>query len=299
MVYLDNVVIKAPNKLNHMNKKISFLSLLLVVNTIKAQRDSLLPFSKGPGPLFSFGLNVQPKNNFVYRQIYTLDERNLESRFVMHNHVYYGLSHKLTFIAKQPVILKRRTNGKHSRGLGNARFEIETIPYVYQVADEYRFRITTVTGVIPPTTTSKATTQLTLHSNSYFLGITQSNTTPKIFQYGGIGIFIPTTKKSIYYGCRLYYELGFAHAIINNETLFFGVDFEMSGEYQQSRQINGVSDFTTGSNMIFFGPSARLSTEHFIGQIGLQYPWIRHVKVINPNKTNYRFACAGALSYTF
>ncbi len=281
------------------SKQIIFFILLFCFNSIKAQRGSALPYTSGPGPLFSFGLNIQPKKSFVYRQIYALDERNLESRLIMHNHLYYGLSDHFTFIIKQPVILKRRTSGKHSRGLGDSRFEIESIPYVYQIDDEFRFRITTVTGVIPPTTTSKAVTQLTLHSNSYFLGVTQSNTTPRIFQYGGIGIFIPTTKNKMYYGCRLYYELGFAHAIINNDTLFFGVDFEMSGEYQQSRQINGIPDFTTGSNMIFFGPTARISTEHFIGQLGMQYPWIRHVKVVNPNKTNYRLSVAGAFHYQF
>lgn len=280
-------------------KKIVCLVLFFIPHTSESQRLTMLPFSKGPGPLFSFGLNVQPKHNFVYRQVYNLDERDITSRFIIHNHLYYGLSDHFTLVLKQPVILKRRTNGKHSRGLGNVRIEIETIPYVYQIPDEYRFRITTVTGVIPPTTTSKAKTQLTLASTSYFIGVTQSNTTPRIFQYAGLGIFVTTKKDGFNNGSRLYYELGFAHAIINNKTIFVGVDFEMSGEYQQARTIKNRKDFSTGSNTIFFGPSMRVSTTHFIGQIGMQYPWIRHNKVVSLNPTNYRFSCAGALSYQF
>jgi hypothetical protein len=87
----------------------SFLILLLVkVNTIDAEAamHNLLPYHAGPGPLFSFGQNLQKKNGFVYRQIYAHEEQDLRSTLLLHNHVYYGITDRFTFILKQPVILK-------------------------------------------------------------------------------------------------------------------------------------------------------------------------------------------------
>ena len=60
----------------------------LFISLTYTQRESYLPYTGGPGPLFSFGLNVQEKNMWVYRQIYNTDERNLESRLITHNHFY-------------------------------------------------------------------------------------------------------------------------------------------------------------------------------------------------------------------
>jgi hypothetical protein len=280
-------------------KKIIFLILLIISSVLKANRYSMLPFSSGPGPLFSFGLNVQPKKTLVYRQIYTTTEHDLTTQLVQHNHAYYGLSDHFTLVCKQPVLLKRRVNGVHARGLGNFRIEIETIPYVYEIPDEFRFRITTVTGIIPPTATVKQITQQTLHSTSYFIYATQTNTTQKYFQYAGLGAFIPTTHKGFYFGARFYYDIGLCRAIINTSKFFLGFSFEVSGEYQQPRSQDGVTNFATGSNLIFYGPTIRVSTAHFIGQIGIQYPWVMHLKRPSNDPTNYRFAVAGAFRYAF
>lgn len=283
-------------------KKITYcilLILLLTIHKLESVGGSLLPFSSGPGPLFSFGLNVQPAKTLVYRQVYALHERDLTTELVMHNHFYYGMTDRLTLVLKQPIILKRRTNGIHSRGPGNVHIELETIPYIYEIPDEFRFRLTTVTGIIPPTTTIKARTQLSLHSNSYFIYATQSVTTQQLFQYSGIGAFITTQKNGFNYGSMLYYDLGIAYNIINNDSFNFNVDFEMSGEYQQARTVNYVKDYATGDNAIFFGPQIRVSTKHFIGQIGMQYPWIVHLKRPPTNPINYRLSVAGAFRYIF
>lgn len=280
-------------------KKIFFLSLLIVPLVAQTNRHSMLPFSSGPGPLFSFGLNVQPKNVLVYRQIYTMTERDLTTTLLQHNHLYYGLSDHFTLVIKQPVLLKQRVNGEHARGLANVRIEIETIPYVYEVPNEFRFRLTTVTGIIPPTTTVKQITLQTLKSTNFFIFATQSNTTTKYFQYSGIGAFIPTTHKGLNFGATLYYETGLCRAVINTNSFFLGLTFEISGEYKLPRSQDGVTDFTTGSNMIYYGPTIRVSTAHFIGQIGIQYPWVRHLKQPTDNPINYRFAMAGAFRYAF
>jgi hypothetical protein len=289
--------------MKHLKSLQSALFFILLLSSMTTYTtDDGLPYSYGPGPLFSFGQNVQKKNGFVYRQIYMFIERDLQSIMELHNHGYYGFTNWLTLVIKQPIVLKRNTIKNNTiinnRGLGSTRIELEMIPYMYEVAEEFRFRITSLIGIILPDSTTKLENFISLKSTSFFLGYTQSSTTPRIFQYSGLGIAIPTTKKhNSNFNYRVFYEMGFSHAIYNANDIYFGIDFEVSGEYQKSHRVHGKTDFTTGGNSIYYGPSFRFSMKHCIIQTGMQYPWVKHRKVVSTNPTNYRFAFAAAMRF--
>ncbi len=282
--------------MNHI-KFFFLLSLVFIPTIFGLIGPDHLPYASGPGPLFSFGQNVQQKNGFVYRQIYAYTETDFHSILLIHNHFYYGITDYLTFVLKQPIIAKNFQTGVNGRGLGNTRIELEGIPYMYHIPDEFRFRTTLIGGLIFPTNTSQIISLQTTKSMNYFAGVTESIATRNIFQYMFFGIFIPTSKHGNNFGFLFYYQTGFAHRIIMRDDFYLGADLEISGQYQKSQKVAGVTDYTTGGNTIFIGPSLRCSRDHFILQLGIQYPWVKHNKRPQLDPTNFRSAFAAAMRF--
>ncbi len=279
--------------------KFFLLASLVFSRNSNAELDHL-PYSAGPGPLFSFGQNVQKKNGFVYRQIYFVSEADLHTTFLLHNHIYYGITDTLTFVVKQPILAKNFRLGINGRGICNTRLELEFITYEYKIPDECRLRTTILGAMIFPTNTSKIITLQTTKSMNYFAGITESFATPKIFQYMFFGIFVPTSKD---YGFLFYCQTGFAHTIMRHDDFYLGVDIEVNVEYQKTHKFTNKPVLALGGTAIYIGPTLRASRDHFIFQIGIQYPCVRHSRPSDVSSrtdidpTNYRMAFAAAMRF--
>lgn len=275
-----------------------FLSLACTLqckrtNGDKFLRSTDLPYSRGPGPIFAFGQGIQPKNLFVARSLGEWIETDFHTYFILHNHYYYGITDKITIAVKQPIILKYNNNGVNGRGLGNLILENENV--IFQVIEsDFRFRVTFLERLIFPTATSKVPTFLSLHSTNFFLGMTQSNTTGGVYQYMELGIFLPTTKHHFNFGTNFFYNFGIGYALINTPEFYFSVDYEVSGEYQKSQKNNGISDFTTGGNRIYFGPAFRVVKRRIIIQGGIQYPYVKTLRAKERSPENYRAALSFA-----
>lgn len=277
------------------NKKIFLLLLFLAANSfhhnLYAHPLTLLPFSHGPGPVFSFGQAVQPKNVYVERLISTWVVTDLHTRLLVNNFYYYGVTDRFTAIFKIPLLAKfKNDSGVDGRGLGNIILEDEVVLWEFLDFDpDFRFRVTQVGRIYLPTNTGKIPSLESLFTTSFFLGVTISNVSQKIYQYTSVGAFITTTNRNKFnFGNASFFDLGFGHSIINNDKLYFMVALELNSEYRQPNRTNGITNYTSGATLIWLGPTFRVSTEHAVIQGGLQYPCDIHLKVESANPINYR-----------
>lgn len=264
-----------------------FLITCTLQNHLHSVGGSRLPYSAGPGPMFSFGQGIQPEGIITARFMPAWVATDFHTWLILHNHYYYGATERFTAILKIPIIPKWTSGGVKGQGLGNVILEEEVVVY-QQLEPDYRFRITQVGQIVLPTNMGKVPTQDSLFASSFFLGVTISNATPKIYQYAALGAFIPTTRFHFNWGAIVLYDFGFGYAIINTDKVFFNVDVEFSGAYQQSSRTHGIPDYTTGGNIIWLGPTFRVSTKHSVIQAGWQYPCSTHFKVKQINPINYR-----------
>lgn len=288
------------NKKSFVYSLIIFLIISLKAhdnNTDKFERLTPLAYSRGPGPLFAFGQGIQPQGIFAARTLPQWVESDLHTHLVIHNHYYYGITDRITLGLKLPIIAKKFSNGVNGRGIGDLMLETEVVMLQFEDTD-FRFRTTALARVIFPTTTSKIPATLALHSTGGLLGMTQSNTTATIYQYMELGILIPSTDKHGFnFGTTFYYNFGIGYAFINTPDRYFGLDYEISGEYQKSHKDYGVSDFTTGGNRIYFGPAFRMTTKRIILQGGIQFPYVKVLRSPETSPENYRAAISFAVLF--
>ncbi len=274
---------------------IFMLSWAPVSCTDTNNKNSLL---QGPGPIFSLGHNIFPKNQLVVEEelFFVKIKPNNNSLLINFNNIYYGITNRLSILVTIPVILKEiKIPHKHSRGLGNLIAQAEYAFYEKKEVDAL-FQWTVLGNVVIPTTRIVANTDvITTRAPSFFCGITTNNLSSVWYTYSDIGVFFTTKRHQFKLGNQLWYGLGGGRKLYTHNKLTLTGLIEMSGIYERPDKIGKKTDLKTGGNRLYLGPTLRIYYGSLVLIGGFQYA----IADVSREDISFKYRSVFSASYVF
>lgn len=236
--------------------------------------DGELPETSGPGPVFSFGHNIQKKDQCVLKNKIAYYNRDFPdtSLWVSSYGALYGFTDSFTLLVNVPVIIKdEEVPGFRSRGLGSSSIQGEYAFYDHKEAG-VRNQMTVVGALMIPSGAVDIMTIFAQPNWGYFFGFTTSNFAHVWYTYSAFGTYIPKKKKPLALGQHIFASLGAGRSLFQTPTLYFALLADLSIIYARPDLVMGHHNFTTGGTFIGLGPTFRFSYKDFVCLGGIQYP---------------------------
>ncbi len=242
---------------------------------MKAQKR--LSYAEGPGPLFSLGQNVIPKQKFVLGT-------GLGYRDGVFNHQLrwsiggiYGITDHLSATFIFPYILKERSENKRTSGLADMIIDLE-YAYYEKEGERSLVQATIIGGLQFPTSDQDKKLLLDFGSWAGFIGITNSFLFLPWYWFFSAGVLIARNRDNIEFGNEYIYESGVGIKLIKlNHDDNVALLVEMNGRYLTKSKINGQSIPAVGGHVLYVGPVIRLDWRTITAQAGIQFATTQHI----------------------
>jgi hypothetical protein len=251
------------------------------------------------GPLIGFGQFLIGKKALLaqFGGLYVRGHKGYVNGIVPN--VIYGIRDDLSLGFFNPYFLRSRsgTSSSHSSGIGDIFFQGE-YGYYTKSTKEYTLQGTIVGDVFIPTGSSKKDPRTGNGSSSYFLGTTFAYVSYNWYAFVSPGALLTTTHHGTKFGNTYLYQWGVARYIeqLSPKGWIFDLIVEFDGTYEEKDKKKGVIDPNSGGNVIFVTPSIWMSSERWILQWGIGFPFVQN---LNGHQDKTRYAIGYNLGIAF
>lgn len=276
-------------KWNHIFMLATVCNTLLFAPEISEESTGNFAHKRIPATTFGFGQNIFAKNEFVaYAKFDQVSYTNGSLLQLVPSFVY-GLRDSLSLQVGLPLILKSKTDSETQRGIGDL---FATLEYAFfsKTTPQAQTMATVVGNVTFPTThlshACDYSITTTAHTN-FFVGATASHATPRWYGYISSGATLFLKKDEKQPGTIILYEGGIGMNLGNPWGISTLGNIEANGVLTKKDTEHGQSDATTGSNLIFVGPTLSITGDRWSISGGVQIPLYQRLNGMQ-SKTKFR-----------
>lgn len=253
----------------------------------------ILPASKQPAPLISFGENILDKNE-TQLSLFVDDYAGVNSHYIdVIPGLLYGITSNLSLFVNVPYAASYQANQKKSTGFEDLFAQLEYAFYNGS-SKNYVDQATVVVNLAAPTGSIHKVPATGVGSLSYFLGATFNRTYVNWFLFASPGGLFTTAKNGTKFGNNYLYQFGFGRNIAAVQGWLLAWMTEIDGTYAQRNRVQGVIDPDSGGNKVYVTPSLWVSTKKMIVQFGVGYAVAQH---LNGSQTRDTFLVASNLAW--
>ncbi len=233
-----------------------------------------LPPSQQPGPLFSFGQNVNGKNilqlQLIPNQLVDSDGNDL----LLIPVATWGATENLTLIYSLPVALdfSDNTSQMHSRGLSDLSLAAEYQFFSYSSSEE-QTQGTLMGQLTLPSGSINTYPATGLGTESLFIGATGSMMSQEWYVFLSPGIYYFLPHKELRLGVVYLFEAGLGKNIysVPNQSIFSAL-LEVELYYSSRDEAGRIVDRFTGGQFFALAPSLYWANKDWGIQAGIQIP---------------------------
>ena len=248
-----------------------------------------------PGPLLSFGQTLIGKN-FFQLSLDTFSPYQIGGAFdTIYASMIYGISDTTSLYFSYPIQADAQTRVHRGTSLTDVSLQLEQGIYVAGNT-RYQDQATLVGAITLPLQDASTMETVGYGAPTFFMGTTYNRTYVDWLGFVSPGVLITTTSKHIRLGSQFLYQAGLGRNIVavTDKSMVFGL-LELDGQYTEKDHIFGFANPNSGGNIIALTPSLWLSSNHFIGQVGVGFPIVQN---LNGNQANIDYFIATSLSWT-
>ncbi len=290
-----------------------------------------LPLSQRPSPLFSFGLQIAEKGNFIVSETFYDLKFHQSNLFEAITEIFYQPEKDFSLFLLIPAVRTpppppppsppkppsksslfnssiisaditthsmhvstsktASAKAKSKTRLGRVTFEAE---YAYYLELQKTYSLI---GTIFATVQTPGQGFATIDAASFLLGTTGGFQT---FDWTGFvvtAVALPLTRfQGVKEGKVVLYNIGLAYDFANPPGWILAGQLELNGVYSRPNKKNGITVPNTGGNVVFLGPSLFASNRYLSMQAGIQFAVAQKLR---GKQDRAKFQATARIAYTF
>lgn len=257
---------------------LSIFYLSIQANIIEGTGDSfpdqVIPELGGPGPIFSFGHNIQPKGTLILKKgfYYFSSDAPFHSTWLLSYATLYGFTQRFTGLIDLTIVLNQDIVPPfRSKGIGSLIFQGEYALYNY-FDENSRHQFTLVGAIYTPSLSKQVPFAVTTPTTGYFAGFTSYNLTPIWYTYSCLGTIRFKKKGPVSLGSYIFSSMGIGRTVAKTPRTYFALVADSSVIYARPGFINKKRNLNSGFTFVGLGPTFRFSFNDLVVLGGLQYP---------------------------